>query len=153
MRQPAAGPTADSAIIPQGMPVLLFKGALVGFTLGLGLALVASAWIWLEMRVNLGLLIPLAAFFGGALAAAKRKAPSYLLFAATQCLLGAALLARCGFDPGAFRIIPVCLFREGIGCTSWGLDSAGSLLAGFFIVANLLWISHEEWYKIKDRPR
>jgi len=153
MRQPSAGPTADSAIKPPGIPVLLFKGALVGFTLGLGLASVASTWVWLEMRVNLGLLIPLAAFFGGALAAAKRKAPSYLLFAATQCLLGAALLARCGFDPGAFRTIPVCLFREGIGCTNWGLDSAGSLLAGFFIVANLLWISHEEWYKIKNGSR
>ncbi len=36
----------------------LVRGALFGFVLGLLLSLLAGSWVWLEMRANVGLLIP-----------------------------------------------------------------------------------------------
>ncbi len=122
------------------MLAIILKGALTGFTLGLILAVLAGSWVWLEMRVNTGLLIPAATFLCLVFSFWTRKDFPYSLFLMGQVLLLFVLLAIYGFDRGALCAVPVYLFREGFHGSDLTQGTAGSLLEGILLSGNLLWI-------------
>ena len=119
---------------------LIFRAALIGFTLGFVLAVPVGSWVWLEMRVNVGLLIPAATFLCPVFACWKRKAFPYSLFLMGQVLLFIILLAIYGFDAGALWAIPASLFREGFHGTGLTLATAGLMVGGIFLGGNFLWM-------------
>lgn len=118
---------------------LLFKGFLAGFILGLALAIGAASWVWLEMRVNVGLVIPGAMILCPVLACWQRKELSYPVFLAGQFLLFAVLLAIHGLDPDALWAVPAALFREGFYIAGLTLNASGMLMGGILLAGNLLW--------------
>lgn len=136
-RHEAKRPYADTG----RMLAIILKGALIGFTLGLILAVVAGSWVWLEMRVNVGLLIPAATFLCPGSTFWTRKAFSYSLFLIVQVFLLIVLIGIYGFDAGALCAVPAYLFREGFHATGLTLATAGLMVGGIFLGGNLLWIS------------
>jgi hypothetical protein len=119
---------------------LIFRAALVGFTLGLILAVPANSWVWLEMRVNAGLLIPAATLLCPVFTLWRRNAFSYSLFLMGQTILVIILLAIYGFDRGALWVVPASLFREGFHFTGLTLKTAGLTVGGIFLGGNFLWM-------------
>lgn len=126
---------------PGGIGVILLKGALIGFTLGFVLAVLAGSWVWLEMRVNVGLLIPAATFLCAVSALWKWKAFPYALFLAGQVILIITLVVLYGFAADAFCAVPAYLFREGFHGSGLTLATARALVGGIFLGGNLLWIA------------
>jgi hypothetical protein len=118
----------------------ILKGALIGFTLGLILAVLAGSWVWLEMRVNVGLLIPATTVLCSLLAFWKKITLSYLPFFIAQTLLVITLLALYGPAADALRSVPAYLFREGFLCTGLARETAGSMVGGILVGGNLQWI-------------
>lgn len=119
---------------------LIFRAALVGFTLGLILAVLASSWIWLEMHVNVGGLIPMITLMCPVFALWKRRVFSYSLFLMGQTFLVIIFLAIYGFDRGALWVVPASLFREGFHFTGLALTTAGFTVGGIFLGGNFLWM-------------
>lgn len=117
------------------------KGALIGFSLGLVIAVGAASWVWLEMRVNVGLLIPATTVLFSILAFWKKSAFSYLLFFLAQLLLVITLLTIYGLDAGALWSIPAYIFREGFHGTGLTRGTAGLMVGGILLGGNLFWIA------------
>ncbi len=135
------------------MLVLVMKGALTGFPLGLILAVLAGSWVWLELRMNVGLLIPAAAFFSAVSSFWKRKAFPYALFLMGQVFLIVILLVRYGFNVDAFCAVPAYLFREGFHGAGLTATAAGWIVGGILVGGNLVWIAfpRERLSQRKDR--
>jgi len=135
------------------MLAIILEGALIGFTLGLILAVLAGSWVWLEMRVNVGLLIPAATFLCPVSTFWMRKAFSYSLFLMVQVFLLIVLIGIYGVDAGALCAVPAYLFREGFHGTGLTLATAGLMVGGIFLGGNLLWIafSRERLFPTDDR--
>jgi hypothetical protein len=130
----------------------LMKAGLTGFVLGYLLALFLSQSVWLEMHLNLGMAVPTVTL-GFILTASKKKV--LLRFHVFLLLQAAAVLATLflyRFDPGALRMIPACLFREGCGLASLSLLGS-NLLIGFILLAgNGIWIRDEIRRREIQRP-
>ncbi len=118
---------------------LLFRGAAVGFTAGFLMATLALSWVWLEMRVNVGLVIPIAALLCAMFALWKGYRFPYRLFLFLQCLLIALFLFRYGFDGFALRTVAASLFREGFLWKGLPLETAALLVGGVFFSGNIFW--------------
>ncbi len=121
---------------------LVYSSALIGFTLGLILAVLAGSRVWLEMRLNMGHLIPVVTVLCPVLTLWKGSAFSYAVFLMEQVVLLIILLAIYGFDAGALCSVPAYLFREGFHGNSLSLTTARVMVCGIFLGGNLLWIYH-----------
>jgi hypothetical protein len=117
------------------------QAGLVGLIAGFTPALALSQWVWLEMRVNTGLIIPAGALTAVLLAARlqARPRPAWLLTA--DGLLAVTLLACFGRQWDAWLYMPAHLLREGcllqkvpLGAVNWAL---GTLL----LLGHLLWLA------------
>ncbi len=124
----------------EGTLALVSRALLIGYVLGLLLAVSAASWVWLEMRVNAGHLIPGATVVCPVLACWKKKVFPYSAFLTGQALLITVLLARYGFDPGALWSVPAYLFREGFHAPGLALGTAGLLAAGAVVAGNVWWL-------------
>lgn len=119
----------------------LAAGACLGFLAGGLSALLASRSIWLEMRINTGLLLPLGLVLG-ALAGLRGRAclarRRLWLWEALLLLAGAGLL---GFDWPALQVVPACLLREGCLLPRLSLGQANALLVAGLLAGNALWFA------------
>lgn len=118
---------------------IIFRGTLIGFTLGLILAVLAGSIVWLEMRVPVGLAIPATTILCPVFVFWKKKELPYSLFLAGQLLLVVSLFMIYGSDTGALWSVPAYLFREGFHQTGLPPGTAGLMVGGIFIGGNLLW--------------
>jgi len=116
------------------------KGALIGFTLGLILAVLAGSWVWLEMRANVGFFIPAATFLCPAFCLWRRKTFTYSVFLKGQVALLIVLLLIYNFDMGALCAVPAYLFREGFHGNGLTPATAGLVVCSIYLGGNLLWI-------------
>jgi hypothetical protein len=107
-------------------------------TLGLLFSLLSASWVWLEMRVNTGLMIPVVTLVCIAMAVLKGNIFSYKVFLFVQILPVIAFVALYGFDPVALRVVPACLFREGFHMADMSMDVANIILIVILIGGNVL---------------
>ncbi len=113
------------------------KGFFTGMTVGLLLALLSASWIWLEMRMNTGLMIPIMTLVCLAMAVWKGTIFNYKIFLFSQLLLAITFVFIYGFDPVALRVIPACLFREGFLMADMSLDNANIIIVAVFFGGNV----------------
>jgi hypothetical protein len=102
-----------------------FAGLLTGFIL----ALLAERSIWVEMRVNTGLFLPVStgmAVIAGLIS--DRRIPAAVILA-LQTLLVLLLLFSYGFAIGVLLVIPASIFREGFLLGTVTLGTVNSILA------------------------
>ncbi|MDR3630974.1 MAG: hypothetical protein P4L42_11615 [Desulfocapsaceae bacterium] len=116
----------------------ILQSAFAGLVAGLILSLLASRSIWLEMRINTGLLLPLAAVCTILTGFPARRKRSCIL--GLEVLLVLLLLVTYGFDPRALLVVPAALFREGFFLQACDSRSINGILAGCLILGNSLLI-------------
>lgn len=117
----------------------IFRLAYAGFAAGYSAAIILGASVWLEMRFNVGLLIPacsLAALISAFWVEGRQK----WLWLAPQVAAVISFLAVYGMDSGAMSVIPAVLLREGFSLGLLSLDKANLLLAAVIIAGNSLWV-------------
>ena len=129
-----ASPVRDASSLAAG----IYAGALAG----LFLSLVLSRFVWLEMRVKTGLLIPVCALgpavFRGR---AGRLLPGAGLWAilAVQGVLILLILAAGDFDPASLAVLPAALVRDGLGLSGVPLATLDWWLLGAVVLGNAAW--------------
>jgi len=137
----------------------LLKGGLLGIVLGYFFALLLSRSVWVEMRFNLGFIIPVCTMACMLLFLWKRVWIRYPFFLFLELLLLIVFFLIYRFEPEALLVIPACLLREGCRLTSVSLYSTNIILAAILFAGNLVWIFHEVCWKSyqvtsgqKERP-
>jgi hypothetical protein len=127
----------------------LLKGGLLGIVLGYFFALLLGRSVWVEMRFNLGLIIPVCTLACMLLFLWKRVCIrySFFLFLELSSLIAFFLIYR--FEPDALLVIPACLLREGCHLTWVSLYSINIVLGSILFTGNLVWIFHEICWKLR----
>ena len=111
---------------------LAFIGLLVGFIL----SILADRSVWLEMRVNTGLLLPLAmAIAIPAGTFSQRQVPAWAVIG-MEVLLFFLLILVYGLDPHSLLIIPASAFKEGFFLSALSLRTLNGILALMFLLGN-----------------
>jgi hypothetical protein len=111
---------------------LAFIGLLAGFIL----SIFAGRSVWLEMRVNTGLLLPLTtsvAIIAGTFS--NRQVPATVAIG-MEIFLVFLLLQSYGCDPHALLIIPASTFKEGFFLHACDILTLNSILAAVFLLGN-----------------
>lgn len=114
----------------------ILRSAFIGLLAGFLLSLLADRSIWLEMRVNTGLLLPLTmaiAVVAGIFS--ERRIPAPLILG-LEIVLILLLLAVYGFDLQALLVIPASAFKEGFFLQAWDGRTVNGLLAVLFLLGN-----------------
>jgi hypothetical protein len=124
------------------LPTVL-KAAFVGLLAGYLVALWLSQWVWLEMRVNLGAVIPGGILIAVLLALWTRMSLPCSLMLALEVTLAVSFVAIYGWRRDALWSIPACLFREGCHVGLLGIDVINMMLGIFVLGANGGWLITE----------
>ncbi len=138
---------------------LTFIGLLAGFIL----SILAGRSIWLEMRVNTGLLLPLAAVITIIAGTFSTRQVPTLAAIGMEIFLVCLLLFVYGWDPDALLIIPASTFKEGFFLSAFDVRTLNSILAAVFLAGNAVLFNPPEssrhWYRRRppsgfrtDRP-
>jgi hypothetical protein len=114
----------------------LLQSAYVGMTAGLLAVMLLDQWLWLEMRVNISILLPLAMLAGMLLAVFFKRTPTTAkaLVAQSLCLL--IFLYIYDFNFQALWVVPATWFREGFYLNGISIHELNWMLAAIFIVGN-----------------
>ena len=114
------------------------SSALIGLNQGFFLALIMVQWTWLELRVNIGLLILLGLFIGlmyGLMKSVQR--PILWGGASVTLLLSSGLMISRG-KLESMQILMGSVFREGILISSLSLNVATFLIVGIIVLTMLI---------------
>jgi hypothetical protein len=120
------------------MKILRF--ALAGLLTGFILALLADRSVWVEMRINSGLLLPIStgmAAIAGIISG--RRMPAVIILG-LETLLMLVLLLDYGFAISALLIIPASIFREGFFLGNSTLGAVNDILVGLLVMGNGLFL-------------
>ncbi len=111
---------------------LAFIGLLGGFIL----SIFADRSIWLEMRINTGLLLPLVmviTIFAGIF---RNKQASAKVAICMEIFLVFLLLFVYGFDPAVLLVIPASTFKEGFFLHGFSFFHLNCVLASILVLGN-----------------
>ncbi len=111
---------------------LAFIGLLAGFIL----SILADRSVWLEMRVNTGLLLPLAAVLTIIAGAFSTRQVPAIAAIGMEIFLVCLLLLGYGCDPDALLIVPASTFKEGFFLSAFDVRTLNVILAAVFLVGN-----------------
>jgi hypothetical protein len=111
---------------------LAFIGLLAGFIL----SIFAGRSVWLEMRVNTGLLLPLAAVITIIAGTFLAKEVPAKMVASMEIFLVFLLLFVYGCDPDALLLIPASALREGFYLSTCDMWTLNGILAAVFLIGN-----------------
>ncbi len=111
---------------------LAFIGLLAGFIL----SICAGRSIWLEMRINTGLFLPLATILTIAAGTLQKRQVPTGVAVGMEIFLVFLLLLVYGFDPDALLVVPASTFREGFFLHGLRFFSLNCILATILFLGN-----------------
>lgn len=118
------------------------KAALMGLAAGYCLALLIGRSVWLEMRINVGHIIPISSACFVLLLGARKRPLKLIPFLLLEVITAAILFSIYGFSSSTILIVPAALFREGFHLNSLSLMKINLFLLCLVGVANAVWIYH-----------
>ena len=116
--------------------IKFLEAGFVGLIAGYILALLLNRWVWLEMRINIGAIIPCSIVFFLILGFWKKFNISVRFLLCLEAISLLAFFSLYGFKLGALAFVPACLFREGCNVTSLDISSVNILLGVTLILGN-----------------
>jgi len=111
---------------------LAFIGLLAGFIL----SVFAGRSIWLEMRINTGLFLPLMTVIAVSAGTLFKWRVSARVTVALEIFLVILLFFVYGFDPDALMVIPASTFKEGFFLHSLDFFHLNCILAAVIFLGN-----------------
>jgi hypothetical protein len=116
------------------------EAALTGLVAGYCLALVLGRSVWLDMRVNIGNVIPVSVTCFVFFLRMRKRPMGVVPFLLLELLAAALLTSTYGFSSSTILIVPSSLFREGFHLNSFSLTKINLFLLCLFGTANGVWI-------------
>ena len=110
--------------------------AFAGFVAGLLLALLSGQWVWLEMRVNTGLLLPATSMCSALAGGFFRRSPPAAVVFCLEFLVVLTLLAEYGVSVSPLLTLPGSLLREGFFFPTARLQTVNACLAVLLMLGN-----------------
>ncbi len=108
-----------------------------GMVLGMMLSLFLIRSVWIDMRINTSLFLPLSVLAWTGAGVFFNKIPSAVLVLVLQAVLGLILMYTCGLDIGAWAVLPAALAKEGLFLKFMNLSSINYALIFLFLAGNL----------------
>jgi len=118
-----------------------FKSIFTGFIAGNIIAMMFNQWIFLEMRVNINLVIPLATLSGIAVYCYKPINIQSKLIIVLELLFGILVLMFYNFRPESCFIIPASMIRDGFCISFISLREVNAVLLPVFVIANIFFFN------------
>jgi len=122
-----------------------FKSFFAGFIAGNILAMILNQWIYLEMRVNVNLVIPLSAISGIAVYHFSRIKFKLKIIFALELIFGLLVCLLYNFSIESYSIIPASILREGFLLTSLSLGEVNVIILLIFVIANFVLLKNLKW--------
>lgn len=122
----------------------IIRFGFMGLILGCLSAVILSQWIWLEMRVNVGLLIPAGTLIGAVTGVFFRGNSRVWGLFVPELFLAGTMAVIYGGDLGALTVIPAVLLREGLFFPELSLQNINIILVLILIVGNLYWLLNSQ---------
>lgn len=113
-----------------------FTGLLLGYTM----SLILNKWVWLEMRVTVGLAIHVGLLLGAIWGAFIKKDSKLSGLLIPEILFAICLVVLYGGDLAALTVIPAVLLREGIFLPGMRLQFVNIILLSVLIGGNIVWL-------------
>jgi hypothetical protein len=123
------------------------KAALTGFAVGYSLALLLGRSVWLDMRVNIGNVIPACVACSLLISAAGKRSFRFRSFALAEIVALAILFSVYGVNMPVVGIVPASLFREAFHVGFLSLPFVNVLLSVVMVTANVIWL----YYDVRGR--
>jgi hypothetical protein len=108
----------------------------MGMTAGFLAVMLLSQWLWLEMRINISLALPLLTLAGMILAIYIQKSISAVPAVAAQVLGLLIFLWLFDFNFQAIRVLPAVWIREGFGLDFLSAPRINLMTAGLIFAGN-----------------
>lgn len=118
---------------------MVFRYGFTGFLAGLLLAIILSQWVWLEMRVSLGLIVPVGIVIGAVTGAFARSSNGLWGLLVPETAVAGLLVFLYRGDLAALTVIPAALLREGIFWPQLSLRAVNIVLVFLLAAGNLVW--------------
>lgn len=122
----------------------IIRYGFTGLIMGYFLAVILGQWIWLDMRVNVGLLIPAGTLIGAVTGVFFRGNSRVWGLFVPELFLTGSMAVIYGGDLGAFTVIPAVLLREGLFLPDLSLHNINIILVLILIGGNLGWRNKNE---------
>jgi hypothetical protein len=123
--------------------------ALAGASLGFALAIALEQWVWLDMRFNTGLLMPLAVLAGITAGYIRKKIDPFTGFICLLVFVLTVLIVARG-DLYFISIVPGATFREGIGLPDLPLKIADVLVLFLLLSSFVVFVFFRRGGKIPE---
>ncbi len=124
----------------RGDAVRILRFAFLGLVAGFILAVLADRSVWLEMRLDTGLLLPAATGIAAVAGSFSGRQVPAAAFLGLELLLVLVLLAGYGFSPGPLRTMPASIFREGFFLGDLALRQVNDILIVLLALVNGLFL-------------
>jgi len=129
------------------------KAALTGFVAGYCLALVLDRSVWLDMRVNIGLVIPISVACSVLFLTVRKRPIRLTPFLLLELLAAVLLTSAYGLGSSIVLIVPAGLFREGFHLRSFSLMKIDLFLLCLLGTVNGVWIYAVAMERRRNRRR
>jgi len=122
-----------------------FKSGFTGLLAGNIIAMIFNQWIFLEMRVNIALVIPLSTLIGVAIYHFCRFEFQLKFIFLLELIFGSLIFTFYSFSVESYLIIPASMFRDGFYLTSLSLGEINAVILAIFVIANFLIFGKFKW--------
>ena len=120
------------------------RTAFVGFLFGYLLAILISCSIWLEMRLNSGIVIPLSTGIFLLIGSPYCKALNFKRLMGFECFVIILFMVRYNFQLESLPVVPAILLREGTSMNFISIGQINMILVLIIFIGNLAWISKKQ---------
>lgn len=123
-----------------GLSGLCLKAPFTGLVIGFLFAFLLSRFVWLDMRFNIGHVIPIAVAVSVLFFTLTRRSIMLVSFLILELFAVFLLFSIYGFSFSTILIVPAALFRDGFHLSSLSLPRISLFLLCFLGGANAVWI-------------
>lgn len=123
-----------------GLPCRFLKAAFTGLVAGFLFAFILGRSVWLEMRLNIGHVIPVSVSLAVLIFILRRRPITLFSFLFLELFAVLLVFSLYGFDFSTIIIVPAALFRDGFHLSSLSLRGISIFLLCLLGAANVVWI-------------
>ena len=123
-----------------GLSGRVLKAAFTGLVIGFLFAFLLSCSVWLEMRVNIGHMIPISVAASVFFFTLTKRSITLVSFLLLELLTIFLVFSLYSFSSSTILIVPAALFRDGFHVGSLSLPRINLFLFCTLGTANVVWI-------------
>ncbi|MBF0496281.1 MAG: hypothetical protein HQK58_06860 [Deltaproteobacteria bacterium] len=127
-------------VIKVGSGAAAARLSAVGLVIGFMITILSNHWVWLDMRFNSGVIIPIFVVLGGIIGLGTGLSFSFRVFLLLEAICMAVWLIDYGFDLDALLVVPASLIRDGLRVHTLTLPEINLGLVLVVMAGNLAWL-------------